>query len=246
MPLPRYRHAADVLRSEILNGVFDDELTPFPSSSALAERFGMSRPTALKTLEVLQSEGLIVTGVGRRPTVAPPIEWPIGGRYTSARAGGAGPVTGAGTPSDVRTETIARSWVVAPADVAALLGINEGVTVLQRRSRTYVNDRPVQDTVTHFPRAVVDDLPELEGTSPIPVVELLEGTGRVIASTDNRVWARLASADERDLFRLVEPAVVLVDAHVVCTAGGEPVKAAENVKPAPGTVLRFGTDEADG
>ncbi|MFH9402987.1 GntR family transcriptional regulator [Streptomyces sp. NPDC017638] len=43
---------------------------PFPSTSALAERFGVSRPTVTKALEKLESAGLLASGgQGRVRTV---------------------------------------------------------------------------------------------------------------------------------------------------------------------------------
>ncbi|MFJ3221680.1 GntR family transcriptional regulator [Kitasatospora sp. NPDC086801] len=70
--VPPYRQAADELAREIRAGAYDSG-EPFPSESALAQRFDMAPMTIRRALEVLREEnGLITTRWGKGSTVVPP------------------------------------------------------------------------------------------------------------------------------------------------------------------------------
>ena len=74
---------------------------------------------------------------------------------------------------------------------------------------------------------------------------LIEATGRMILRTTNRLRARLATADKRDVFQLAGPAVVFEHTHGTYTDADEPLEAVVNIKPADGAVLTFDTYEGD-
>ncbi|MGW2543673.1 winged helix-turn-helix domain-containing protein [Kitasatospora sp. NPDC001574] len=68
--VPPYREAAADLAHEIRAGRYDAG-EPFPSESALSERFGMATMTIRRALEVLRDDGLITTRWGRGSAVVP-------------------------------------------------------------------------------------------------------------------------------------------------------------------------------
>ena len=53
-----YQHVAGILRDEILAGVYDG-LKPFPSLTQIEQRFGISRPSAVRCVAKLKEEGLV-------------------------------------------------------------------------------------------------------------------------------------------------------------------------------------------
>jgi GntR family transcriptional regulator len=245
---PPYQVIADQLRAEILAGTWDRPDVPFPGARTVGERFGVSIHTASRAIQQLAAQGLLVTQGGQRPLVVHPDErvtaWPLTRRYARARAA-QGLVFAADVPGNLRKATISRGWLVPSPTIARLLRVNPGVEVLRRVSRTYLDNRPIEDTAMHFPAPVVSDVPSLAAEEDIQVVRLIEATGRKITRTVNRVRARLATADERDLLQLTDPAVVFEHTHGTYGADDEPLEAVINIKPAEGGVLTFETYEGD-
>lgn len=245
---PPYQAIADQLRAEILAGTWDRPDVPFPGARAVGERFGVSIHTASRAIQQLAAQGILVTKGGQRPLVVHPDErstaWPLTRRYARARAA-QGLVFAADVSGDMRKATISRGWVVPSPAIARLLRVHPGVEVFQRVRRTYLGNRPVEDTAMHFPAAVITDVPGLAADEDIQVVRLIEATGRTITRTVNRLRARLATAQESDLLQLVGPAVVFEHIHGTYGADDEPLEAVINIKPADGSVLTFETYEGD-
>jgi GntR family transcriptional regulator len=245
---PPYQAIADQLRAEVLAGTWDRPDVPFPGARAVGERFGVSIHTASRAIQQLAAQGLLVTKGGQRPLVVHPDErstaWPLTRRYARARAA-QGLVFASDVSGDMRKATITRGWVLPSPAVARLLRVDPGVDVFRRVSRTYLGNRPVEDTAMHFPPAVIADVPGLATDDDIQVVRLIEATGRKITRTVNRLRARQASAQEIDLLQLVAPAVVFEHTHGTYGADDEPLEAVVNIKPADNTVLTFETYEGD-
>ena len=245
---PPYQAIADELRAEILAGTWDRPDVPFPGARAVGERFGVSIHTASRAIQQLAAQGLLVTKGGQRPLVVHPDErstaWPLTRRYARAWAA-QGLVFAADVPGDMRKTTISREWVPSSPAIARLLRIDPGVKVFKRVSRTYLDNRPVEQTAMHFPAAVVADVPQLATDDPIQVVRMIEATGRKITRTTNRLRARLATPQEIHLLRLTAPAAVFEHIHGTYSADDEPLEAVINIKPTDGTVLTFETYEGD-
>lgn len=244
-----YQAIADQLRAEILAGTWDRPDMPFPGARAVGERFNVSIPTASRAIQQLAAQGLLVTKTGQRPLVVHPdartTAWPLTRRYAKARAA-QGLVFAGDIKGEMRKVTVDHAWVTAPPVIAQFLRVDPGTRIFRRLSRTYLNDRPVEDTAMHFPAAVVADVPELETADNIQVVRLIEATGRKIIRTVNQVRARLATPQESELLQLLTPAVVFEHTHGTYGADDEPLEAVINIKPAgDGTVLTFETYEGD-
>lgn len=245
---PPYQVIADQLRAEILAGTWDRPDVPFPGARAVGNRFKVSIHTASRAIQQLAAQGLLVTKGGQRPLVIHPDErsatWPLTRRYARARAT-QGLVFASDVSGEMRKTTITREWITPSPVIARLLRIDPETQVFRRASRTYVNDRPVENTAMHFPAAIVSGVPRLTAEDDIHVVPLIEATGRKITRTVNRLHARLATIREIDLLHLVTPAVVFELIHGTYGADDEPLEAVINVKPANGTVLTFETYEGD-
>ena len=68
---PRFRKIVDVLRQQIVEGVFPEHAA-LPSERAIAELHGVSRMTARRALEALELEGLAYNEQRRGRFVSPP------------------------------------------------------------------------------------------------------------------------------------------------------------------------------
>jgi GntR family transcriptional regulator len=242
---PEYVSIAETLKSEVLTGRYDDE--PLPGNGDIAERFNVNMKTAGRAVQQLVAEGILLARPGMRAVPVPPelrvTRWPMTGRYARARAAQglifAGDVTG-----EVRKDTVRREWVEAPVLVAQLLNIEVGTRVFQRRSRTYVDDVPTEDTSMFFPAAIVQAAPRLESEERIQVVRFIEQAGHVVTRTANEIRARHATPSEQELFGLDAHGVVIEHSHGTYGAKDEALEAVINVRPARNNVVTFDTYEA--
>lgn len=242
---PEYLSIASMLRTEVLNGAYDDD-GALPGNAALAQRFDVNLKTAGRAIQHLVAEGLLIARPGLRPVVVPPerrtTAWPMSGRYARARSG-RGMVFATDVSGEVRKDTVRREWIQASMPVAQLLRVKVGSRVFHRASRTYMNDILVEDTSMYFPPNIVAKLPRLEDDERIQVVALLEAAGYVVTRTANELRARLANQHEQVLFGLDVVDVVLEQTHGTYGAEGEPLEAVVNVRPAADNVVTFETYE---
>lgn len=82
---PPYLHIADVLRGEILDGLFHVGQR-IPSQDELADRFNVSRPTVQRALTELRKGGYIDNQRGRPAEVLPRGEWDGAGALIASAA----------------------------------------------------------------------------------------------------------------------------------------------------------------
>jgi GntR family transcriptional regulator len=241
----QYDELANELSSQILAGDYNQPDQPFPSIREISDNYGVTRNTASRAVQKLSHDGLIVLRNRARPLVARqearPTTWPLTGRYARARA--AQGLVFSNDVGGLRKDTIDRRWAPAPVEVAELLEVGPRTKVLHRRSRTYADGQPIEETTMHFPRAVVDDAPQLDEAGDIKVVAMIEATGRTIDRTVNRLRARPASADEAEALHLSPGSIVFEHTHCTYTDAGEAVEAVINIKPAEDAVLTFDTYE---
>lgn len=242
---PMYVSIAETLKTEILAGNYDNE--PLPGSTALAERFDVNVKTTVRAIQRLAAEGVVIARPGMRAVPVPAelrsTRWPSTGRYARARAT-RGLIFGGDVAGDVRKDTVSRDWVEPPIAVAQLLDVDEETQVLQRRSRTYIDDVPTEDTSMFLPANIVQAAPRLESDDRIQVVKLIEESGHRVTRTTNEIRARHASASERKFFGLNANNIVIEHVHGTYGANGEALEAVVNVRPAKGNVITFETFEA--
>lgn len=226
---PIYVQIADHLRERIERG----ELRPgdeVPSERQVAAEWEVSRPTATKALDILRREGLVVgrQGAGTFVSEPPSLRRQANDRYLRSVE------TGRIYLPNERARILAVELVEAPAYVAEALGAAAGAQVVRRRRLTLRDDRPVElstswfdgDLATVAPR-ILDLDRILNGT--LAYVE--EMTGRRAAVARDRVAARLATSEERELLGLDDPSAVIITRHIVLDADGEAIEFAESVGP---------------
>ncbi|MEU6191014.1 UTRA domain-containing protein [Nocardia sp. NPDC004573] len=242
---PEYVSIAETLRAEVLAGNYDTE--PLPGNAALAARFDVNMKTAGRAVQQLVAEGLVIARPGMRAIPMPPelrgTRWPMNGRYARARAA-QGLVFANDVSGNVRKDTIEREWVEAPLLIAHLLNLEEGVRVFHRRSRTYVNNAPTEDTSMFFPESIVKAAPRLESEERIRVVALIEDAGHVVTRTANEIRTRHANSSEQEIFGIDSNGIIIEHIHGTYGAADEALEAVINVRPAQGSVITFDTYEA--
>lgn len=174
-------------------------------------------------------------------------EWPMSGRYARARANQS-LVFGDTPGTQVRKDTIARNWVPADETIARLLNVPAGTRVLHRRSRTIIDDEPIEDVRMYYPADVVGAAPGLETDEHIRVVAALEAAGYTITRTINEIRARPATGNEHaiflDQFLTNADSTIIEHTHATIGANGEALEAVISIRPAYSNTLTFDTNEA--
>lgn len=206
---PRYLGVVAALRSIIRAGEYQpgDRL---PTEREMEARFGASRSTIRRALELLRAEGWVDTHpsqgtfVRRRNTLrrrwAPDI--PRGGPVTDWH----------GEPLEGHRMHIYLIEVVqADSELAAWLEVDEGSEVTIRHRVWFVDDEPIQFYDSHFPRDLIRGTP-LDG--PAGGVHhgsyaALDDLGHRPATFTDVVGARLATPNEAKMLRLGEHTSVL-------------------------------------
>ncbi|MEV0296988.1 GntR family transcriptional regulator [Nocardia sp. NPDC050710] len=242
---PEYLSIAETLRAEVLAGNYDTE--SLPSNSDIASRFDVNLKTAGRAVQHLVAEGLVIARPGMRAVPMPPelrgTRWPMNGRYARARAA-QGLVFGGDVSGSVRKDTVAREWTIPPVVIAHLLELEDGARVFHRRSRTYVDECPTEETSMFFPESIVAAAPRLETDERIQVVAYVEASGHVVTRTANEIRARHATDTEQQVFGIEADDIVFEHIHGTYGADGEALEAVINVRPARDTVITFDTYEA--
>lgn len=151
-----YRQIATLVRDRILSG----ELAPgdlLPSENELARQSGVVRATATRALDLLRSEGLIVTSQGSRARVRRPPELlhiatgaNFRNRQRSAASNEVAEAEAQGHKSVNRLIEVGD--VRAPFDVAERLGVSPGAVVTMRHQVTYIGDHAMKILRSYFRR----------------------------------------------------------------------------------------------
>ncbi|MFJ9423118.1 GntR family transcriptional regulator [Streptomyces sp. NPDC101249] len=139
------------------------------------------------------------------------------------------------------TQRIVRAGEVpAPAEVAALLGVDDGATVVVRRRVILLDDEPTELTDTYYPLAIARGT-ALAGTAKIPggAVTLLAALGHVGALVREDVTADLPDDDERWALRTAAGEPVLRLTRVTLDRDERPLQVDRMVMPARRQRLRY-------
>ncbi|MFD9721105.1 GntR family transcriptional regulator [Streptomyces sp. NPDC059076] len=200
--MPKYRDIADDLRIQIERG----DLPPgskLPFTNDLMSTYTASKHTVRAAVEVLVNEGLVVarrrygTVVRDRRTIRIPLS-----RYKRSlqTAGRMGPFQAAcaaqGLTGVMKTFDVER--VHAP-DVAALLGLDPKSDLVCRRREALVEDQVVQFQYAWYPLDVAETAGlDQQGTIEGGVYRRLEEAGIPAVEADERVAARMPTAEEAD------------------------------------------------
>ncbi|MEU9136172.1 GntR family transcriptional regulator [Streptomyces sp. NPDC048404] len=226
MAVLKYEEIAESLRARIAAGEFAPGAT-IPSGRDLAEQWDVSRATAIKAVDVLRNDGVVVAKQGTGFVVTEtPVARPAGARRAgSARILGGMPFLRVGTPD----------WAEPPARVAVALGISPGVLALRRiRVLQLPDGTPNSCVEAWFPPEIAEAAPRLADTAPIA-----EGTTRYIRRQTGRfpvegvdiTTVRLATNTEAARLGVAAATPVAVLLHTAHDEEGRPLVCEEGVTP---------------
>lgn len=225
MPRLKYEQIAESLRSRIADGEFGPGAV-LPSSRDLCEQWAVSRATAIKAMEVLRSDGLVVPHQGRGFSVTQtPVARPAGGRGPGTTRAQGGPYRRLGVPE----------MLVPPSHVADALGLAAGRQALHRARLVLTQDGQPHSLVSAwFPPEVAELCPRLQQNGPIA-----EGTTRYVHRTTgwlsirgvDTTSVRLATKSEAELFQVKRPCAVAVVLHTAYDDRDEALVCEEGVTP---------------
>ncbi|MFD8141581.1 GntR family transcriptional regulator [Streptomyces sp. NPDC059708] len=226
MPDLKYEQIAESLRRRIADGEFGPG-TLLPSSRDLCEQWTVSRATAIKAMEVLRADGLVVPHQGRGFSVVEiPVARPAGNRGAgTSRVQGGMPFRRLGTPE----------MLVPPSHIADALGLDAGVRALHRARLTLVEDgQPHAYTAAWFPPDIARSCPRLHLGGPIA-----EGTTHYVRRTTGRgpvrgvdvTSVRLATSAEAEHLQVKRPCAVAVVLHTAYDQEARPLVCEEGVTP---------------
>ncbi|SDQ66372.1 GntR family transcriptional regulator [Thermostaphylospora chromogena] len=223
---PKYAQIVQAIRRRIADGTYPPG-SLLPSETQLVREFGVSRPTVVRALQVLQLRGIIDRehGKGSFVRATPPVT-----DEENTRPGGAVLDRVEAEENGTLVEVGPKK---APANVAALLSLPEGSSVLMRRVLFRDADRPF-DLVTFWcPTDVV------EGTDLAGQALLNTGVRRHLQAVKGlrlehvveRLTARHPSTSEAKLLELTKSAPVLGVLASVFNGSGRTVLVVDLVLP---------------
>lgn len=226
MALLKYEEIAESLRARIAAGEFAPGEV-LPSGRDLAEQWSVSRATAIKAMDVLRNDGVVLARQGTGFVVnETPVARPAGARRAgSTRVTGGMPFLRVGVPD----------WREPPIRVAAALGLTAGVVALRRvRVLQQPDGSPYSYVEAWFPPDVAEASPRLAEAAPIAegtTRYVRRQTGRFPAEGVDTTTVRVASEGEALHLALTLPAPVAVVLHTAYDADGHPLVCEEGVTP---------------
>lgn len=159
--LKKTARVAAELRERILSGEWSDGYL-VPSQEELVDRYGVSVVTVRNAIEVLVGEGLIDKGQGRqsRVTYRDPNHRLVVRLHqlTTAERVAEPPISFTRDPqAGAPVRTYAERRVGMPREYGRMLGLREGVDVVERRILLTIDREPVLASVSYVPVELADD-----------------------------------------------------------------------------------------
>jgi GntR family transcriptional regulator len=245
-PRSQYRQVADLLREGIESGTFAPGST-LPAEPDLASRFGVSRVTINRAVQLLRGEGLVrvLRGRGTIVRAIPAIRRNSKRRYQKAAReedGGRGAfdfeIRRLGlTP---RTEIVQLEPVRPPAAAADVLRLDDQEKVLVRKRQMFASDEPVLLATSYIPWKIAEDAGVTNiDTGPGGTYSRLAdiNLGPVRFSEDVRV--RIPTVEEESFFSLSEGQQVFEIVHISWLEDGRAVEYRVDALPTFQWIMHF-------
>jgi GntR family transcriptional regulator len=196
---------ADELRAQIAAGTYPVGST-LPRQLDVASERGWSENTVRKAYSALQAEGL-VTSIRNRGTIVNKLPH-LSGRDRADSVRATGKIYQAGEYARITSADLTE----APAEVAQVLGIEEGSPAIKRVRVTFgPDDSPRSASTSWYDGAHADAAPLLLATERIKAGSwryLEEQVGIRATTGRETISARLATAEDAELLGLQLPAAV--------------------------------------
>jgi len=213
----RYQQIADELRARVEGGEYGAGRL-LPSEAELSTRFGASRVTVRRALEVLRDDGLVASRQGFGWFVAAdPVRQSLGRLGTIESQLAAEGVTSERRVLDFR-------FIRAPAHVRHLLGVD---TVLRVRRLNLADGQPFAIVTVWCPEEYGAELSRAD-VERSPFYELM---GVPLGGAVQTIGAAAASSSDAELLGVPEHSPVLRCERVTRSMDDEPVLVSEHVFP---------------
>lgn len=230
----RQQQIAANIRALILSG----DLVPgnkLPSTTELMAQYGIANLTVQRALNILKAERFIESHKGKGVYVAARAPQVIrAGHYPVAPAQGQPYpwiTDHASRGRQGSSDLISVGEVPAPAQVAAVFGIEKGARVVERHQLLKLDDEPAELVWTYYPTDIA------RGTALAKPKKMKGGSPRVMADLGypqrdavDQVGTRLATVDEFITLRLPEDMPILRTFRVVFSDERRPVEVQVMVK----------------
>ena len=215
----RYQEIADELRGLAADGAAGSLL---PSESELSARFGVSRVTVRRALEVLRDEGLIAARQG--------FGWFVGGEPVRQRLEHLGTIEDQLESQGRRAErkVLEFAFVIPPEHVRLLLGLQASDQVLQVLRVNLADGEPFAIVTVWCPAELGQGLSRAD-VERRPFYELL---GLPLRGATQTIGADAADPAEAKLLHVPVGAPMLRCRRVTTDTSGRPVLVSEHVYPA--------------
>ncbi|MBP2234169.1 GntR family phosphonate transport system transcriptional regulator [Sinorhizobium kostiense] len=213
-----WRQIADRIRLAIGNGDYD-ETGMVPPETVLAAEFGVNRHTVRSALAALAEEGLVRAVQGRGTLIERKdrVTYPISRRTRFSQGLG-------GQVQEIGSKLLGQREVQASGEVAAALGLPLNAPVVELRTVSSGDGRPLSATIAYFPAERFPEMAQQYGrlgsVTKAFAAQGLEDYVRV--STE--IVARHADAEELELLKLSPGAIVLEALAVNADLDGRPVE----------------------
>lgn len=218
-PVPLYFQFAEQLQKLIETGVLPPG-TRLSNEVAMAERFGLSRPTMRHAMQHLVDKGLLSRrrGVGTQ-VLADRIRRQVGftSLYEDLERDRRRP----------RTEVLSIGTVPARGDAAAALRVAEGSEVVAVERLRFADDEPIALLHNHLPAGTVELT--ARSLSESGLYQLVRRSGTVLSTADQTIGARRATAAEARLLHETRGATLLTMVRTAYDGSGTPVEYGSHV-----------------
>ncbi|MDI5972194.1 GntR family transcriptional regulator [Streptomyces sp. SL13] len=213
-PVPLYFQVAQQLQELIETGVLPPG-TRLSNEIAMADQFGLSRPTMRQAMQHLVDKGLLARkrGVGTQVVtnrIRRQVE--LTSLYEDLEREDRRP----------RTDVLSIETVPASAEVAAALRIAEGLEVVAVRRLRYADDQPIALMRNHLPAGLLE-LSE-QALSEQGLYQLLRRSGTDLSTAAQTIGARRATAAEARLLGESRGATLLTMTRTAYDSSGRPVE----------------------
>ncbi|MDI5964720.1 GntR family transcriptional regulator [Streptantibioticus silvisoli] len=213
-PVPLYFQVAQQLQELIETGVLPPG-TRLSNEIAMADQFGLSRPTMRQAMQHLVDKGLLARkrGVGTQVVtnrIRRQVE--LTSLYEDLEREDRRP----------RTDVLSIETVPASAEVAAALRVAEGLEVVAVRRLRYADDQPIALMRNHLPAGLLE-LSE-QALSEQGLYQLLRRSGTDLSTAAQTIGARRATAAEARLLGESRGATLLTMTRTAYDSSGRPVE----------------------
>jgi GntR family transcriptional regulator len=214
-PIPLYFQIAENLKRAISDGT----LTPgerLDNELDLAERLGVSRPTVRQAVQRLVDQGLVLRRRGLGTVViAPRILRSVAltSLFDDLSATGRHP----------ETAVLSSAELAADDEVAALLSVPSGASVLSVQRLRLADGTPLALMHNYLPAGLLKGDPE-QALAKTGLYDLLRRQGIQLQAGEQEIGARKATAHEAKALDAPRGATVLTMTRTTFDQGGKPVE----------------------